>query len=205
MVETIEIITFAEKLKVIDDPETLYENYGALVGDSFSDKAAPCFTQSCINEDTVRVLKKSSDDKKSVCALAFDIESGELLGNAQLQFEGMEGNLSLDASVRHKCKPKECYLEQISVSGSARGKGVGSKLLKWCDDMALNRGCTEITLEVLSTNTGAKSLYERKGYQVDPSTIPDGPIDGCITRFVHCMLICRFDYAVFMRKPLVNT
>jgi len=33
MVETIEIITFAEKLKVIDDPETLYENYGALVGD----------------------------------------------------------------------------------------------------------------------------------------------------------------------------
>jgi len=167
----------------------------------FSDKIPPCFTYSCAIESQTKEVAKTSEDKKKVCGMIYDPTTGDLLGAAQLQFEGMEGNLSLVSSFRHKCKPKECYLETIVVSEAARGKGIGSKLLKWCDEQALANECKEITLEVLAANKGATALYERKGYVIDPKS--DSFVDSFIEAACLGVLFCRCTTTHFMRKSLI--
>ncbi len=58
-----------------------------------------------------------------------------------------------------------CYIDMIAVKPSARGKGVGSKLLKKAEDMANEvHHVTTMELQVLGDNPRAKALYERLGY-----------------------------------------
>ncbi|MBA4337565.1 MAG: hypothetical protein C0421_01825 [Hyphomonas sp.] len=68
-------------------------------------------------------------------------------------------------------------LYSISVATSARGQGLGGRLLAACEEHARQRGSARMRLEVRSTNSSAHRLYEASGYRVIAaleSYYPDG-------------------------------
>ena len=60
----------------------------------------------------------------------------------------------------------EWELENIVVDTVAQGRGLGAKLLKELLDHATNRGAHGVFLEVRSSNSAARALYEKCGFQV---------------------------------------
>jgi ribosomal protein S18 acetylase RimI-like enzyme len=75
-------------------------------------------------------------------------------------------------------------LNGLGVATSARGQGVGARLLEAVEVYAAERGATRVTLRVLGVNAPARALYERAGYrvegvQVGEFRLPIGP-DGTV-------------------------
>ena len=69
------------------------------------------------------------------------------------------------------CKPL-INIHDLCVLGKFRGLGLSQKLLQKVEDIAKERDCCKVTLEVLSNNDVAKSAYLKfgfAGYQLDPS------------------------------------
>lgn len=63
-------------------------------------------------------------------------------------------------------------IHDMAVLPGQRGHGIGRALMQAVEAEALKRGATKITLEVLSGNAAAKSLYAACGYghyQLDPA------------------------------------
>jgi ribosomal protein S18 acetylase RimI-like enzyme len=56
------------------------------------------------------------------------------------------------------------HLEAIAVSADAEGQGVGRALLEGNEANARKHGARSLTLHVISTNSRARSFYERSGY-----------------------------------------
>jgi len=62
-------------------------------------------------------------------------------------------------------------VHDIVVHPRHRGQGIGQALLAAAQQLAIERGCCKLTLEVLSGNTVAMKSYDRFGfahYQLDP-------------------------------------
>lgn len=55
-------------------------------------------------------------------------------------------------------------MDGIFVADAAQGKGVGTALLDATCAEAINRGYTELRLDVINTNPRARALYEREGF-----------------------------------------
>lgn len=83
----------------------------------------------------------------------------------------------------HTLKPGEAYIDQVMVNSTARGKGVGMKLLEWAETLAREHKCTALALEVLNGNP-AMRLYERFGLEVQPA-------NPC-SRFISSIFIFMF-------------
>jgi ribosomal protein S18 acetylase RimI-like enzyme len=69
------------------------------------------------------------------------------------------------------CKPL-MNIHDIAVLQEYRGKGIATALLGKAEELARQRGCCKLTLEVLSGNETAKAVYRRVGfsdYQLDPA------------------------------------
>jgi GNAT superfamily N-acetyltransferase len=69
------------------------------------------------------------------------------------------------------CKPL-VNVHDVVVLASHRGQGVGQRMLAVVEQIARERGACKLTLEVLSGNRSAITLYERVGfepYQLDPA------------------------------------
>ena len=124
---------------------------------------------------TFEKFQRRYPEKFAVGAVAVKEDDNTVVGYAQMLFENQPSHF-------HKCKANEAYLEQLCVSSDARGMGVGSKLLKWCDDLAIERNCDFIGLDVLYNNP-AVGLYERKGYVIQPKS-------NCIETCVSAVFIC---------------
>ena len=68
------------------------------------------------------------------------------------------------------CRPL-VNVHDVVVVGSARGQGISQKMLAKVEEIARQRGCCKITLEVLEGNEPAKGAYRKlgfDGYQLDP-------------------------------------
>lgn len=57
-------------------------------------------------------------------------------------------------------------LFSIAVDQSIRGKGLGAYFLTACEDLARQRGCHTVALEVRADNKPAIGLYKRFGYVI---------------------------------------
>jgi ribosomal protein S18 acetylase RimI-like enzyme len=68
------------------------------------------------------------------------------------------------------------YIASLAVSEAMRGKGVGSELLRFAEDL-LRPDSRHLFMCVSSFNTRAKALYERLGYAV-VGEFKDYIIDG---------------------------
>ena len=69
------------------------------------------------------------------------------------------------------CKPL-VNVHDVAVLASHRGRGVAAQMLSLAEAIARRRGAVKMTLEVLTGNKSALTLYQRlgfDGYQLDPS------------------------------------
>ena len=70
-----------------------------------------------------------------------------------------------------KCKPL-LNIHDVVVLEQYRGQGVCQKMLNKIEELAKERGCCKLTLEILEGNDGAKNAYIKygfKGYELDPA------------------------------------
>lgn len=74
------------------------------------------------------------------------------------------------------------YIATIAVDASARGRGVGSRMLRWAEQRYADR--RNLFLLVSSFNKRAQELYRRHGYE-QVGDIPDYVVNG------HSELILR--------------
>ncbi len=58
------------------------------------------------------------------------------------------------------------HVVSIAVKEEHRGKGVGTQLMKTCQEAMLKKTATEAYLEVRVSNSQAVALYQRLGYKV---------------------------------------
>jgi ribosomal protein S18 acetylase RimI-like enzyme len=70
----------------------------------------------------------------------------------------------------YKPDDKEIHIECIAVARSAQGTGIGTRLLNELFSHASNESIQKVTLEVINTNTKAKSLYERLGFCIEKTS-----------------------------------
>eukprot|EP00164_Ancoracysta_twista_P021561 GFYU01039247.1.p1 GENE.GFYU01039247.1~~GFYU01039247.1.p1 ORF type:complete len:198 (-),score=25.55 GFYU01039247.1:26-619(-) len=126
------------------------------------------------------------------------VDDGKVIGFAQMTHYPQSQDPC--SKCLHKVVPGESYIEMMSVAPEARGKGVGTKLLQWCEDTARERGAEFLSLGVVSGNP-AKRLYVRFGFE----DVKQSPCSACcacisITTFMGCPH-CRLGGSV-MRKTL---
>jgi GNAT superfamily N-acetyltransferase len=62
----------------------------------------------------------------------------------------------------------DCWLEDLFVRESARGRGIGRALVLGAVDRAASRGCRRIDLDVNEDNAPARALYEACGFSFEP-------------------------------------
>ena len=68
----------------------------------------------------------------------------------------------------------ECYLAELYVVPSRRGRGLGRVLLRACVDRAVERGCDFVELATTEDDVGARHLYESEGFRRTEGE--DGPL-----------------------------
>ena len=153
-----------------------------IVKEFFNSKHCCCCIPLGVDEGIAKYekLQRKYPEKFAVAAVAVRVEDDTVVGFAQMLFENQPSYI-------HKCKPNEAYLEQLCVSSDARGMGVGTKLLKWCDDLAIERNCDFIGLEVIYNNPAIR-LYQRKGYTIQPKNNTSYLEKFCVTTFFCCLL-----------------
>ena len=59
----------------------------------------------------------------------------------------------------------ECYLAELYVVPSLRGRGLGRVLLRACVDRAIVRGCDLVDLSTSEDDVAARHLYESEGFR----------------------------------------
>eukprot|EP00232_Nephroselmis_pyriformis_P010491 CAMPEP_0182885106 /NCGR_PEP_ID=MMETSP0034_2-20130328/19406_1 /TAXON_ID=156128 /ORGANISM="Nephroselmis pyriformis, Strain CCMP717" /LENGTH=189 /DNA_ID=CAMNT_0025018355 /DNA_START=139 /DNA_END=708 /DNA_ORIENTATION=+ len=115
-------------------------------------------------EEMEGTFRQYPDEKVALTALAVD-ESGDALGFITLAVSGLPSQLDFPMECcRHPVADGEVYIEQVAVSGVARGRGVGSALMGWAEDVARRRGARKMTLMVFKGNR-AINLYEKFGME----------------------------------------
>lgn len=74
--------------------------------------------------------------------------------------------------------PGSWYVNAIATFDSARGRGLGSRLLELTHALAGDTGASTLSLIVAGENQGAFRLYRREGYK-PVATRPVVPFPGC--------------------------
>jgi ribosomal protein S18 acetylase RimI-like enzyme len=67
-------------------------------------------------------------------------------------------------SINDKSEIDGLYIQNISVDALARGEGIGTKLMNFVTEFALQNGYSSLWLDVAFNNPRAKKLYEREGF-----------------------------------------
>lgn len=67
-------------------------------------------------------------------------------------------------SINDKSEMDGLYIQNISVDALARGEGIGTKLMNFVTEFALQNGHSSLWLDVAYNNPKAKKLYEREGF-----------------------------------------
>lgn len=77
------------------------------------------------------------------------------------------GDALLGASLLFFRAGSDCArLYSLIVASTARGQGIGARLLADAEQAARDRGCQWLRLEVRVDNSAAIALYQRAGYRV---------------------------------------
>ncbi|KZZ41032.1 GNAT family acetyltransferase [Thalassolituus sp. HI0120] len=69
-----------------------------------------------------------------------------------------------------KCQPL-INIHDVIVSSACRGMGIAQRMMDKVEDVARQRGCCKLTLEVLEGNLAAQASYRKSGfagYELDP-------------------------------------
>ena len=81
--------------------------------------------------------------------------------------------------------PDEFYIDTICIDAKYRGKGVGSQLFAFAEDIAKQTGHSKLSLNVETQKEPAIRLYKRLGYEiVSPWTIIGEPFHHMV-KIIH--------------------
>jgi ribosomal protein S18 acetylase RimI-like enzyme len=67
--------------------------------------------------------------------------------------------------VRDMMGKNRLFIYDISIDDSFRGKGYGTKVMKWLETRTRKHSCEDIVLQVFGHNTRALALYEKLGFK----------------------------------------
>jgi ribosomal protein S18 acetylase RimI-like enzyme len=70
----------------------------------------------------------------------------------------------------------DCYLEELYVVPNRRGQRLGQALMEAAMDLARERGAAHMDLGTAETDTAARALYEKLGFDNHEGK-PDGPVN----------------------------
>mmetsp|Transcript_568 Transcript_568/g.1482 ORF Transcript_568/g.1482 Transcript_568/m.1482 type:complete len:210 (-) Transcript_568:304-933(-) len=171
--------------------------------EAFAEKA--CWALGETKQDAERDNKKAyttkcPPTKMAHCGVVRD-EQGRCLAGCQLQMGDDPGDGIMPDWMQHHVKPGECYVEWIGTLDEARGRGMGSKLMKWADETARKNGCSRMTLDVMGSNR-AVALYERQGYEAMPYSHSGCCMNSCLCCIVYCFMGCHYCKVIHMEKKL---
>lgn len=126
-------------------------------------------------------LRRVIDPSHSISAVGTDGEllgvagfktaSGAFVGGGLKDLSSVYGVLGgtwrglLLHALERDCEGGVLLMDGIFVGENARGKGVGSALLKAIVEEARRRGLGAVRLDVIDTNPRARTLYERHGFK----------------------------------------
>lgn len=108
---------------------------------------------------------------KVVGVAGFKTAENALLGG--FSYQKLRQELGIFSAIRalivlflldRESTPGQLLMDGIAVSGSMRGKGIGSKLLNSIITYATDNGYDSVRLDVINTNPKARKLYERTGF-----------------------------------------
>ncbi len=85
---------------------------------------------------------------------------------ARISLVGQRNHGSLLGFVIARSNGEDCELENIAVAQGVQRQGVGSDLVRALQAEALMQGATRIFLEVRESNSPARTLYEKCGFQM---------------------------------------
>ncbi len=78
----------------------------------------------------------------------------------------------------------EAYIDTVCVAPAARGKGIGTLLLQFAEELTKQRGYTKLSLNVETQKEEARCLYERLGFVItEPWSIIDEPFHHMVKQF----------------------
>lgn len=80
-------------------------------------------------------------------------------GSVSAVFRGL-----LISALERDCEPDTLLMDGIFVEPNARGRGVGTVLLRAIEEHAAVCNLQRIRLDVIDTNLRARALYEREGF-----------------------------------------
>jgi ribosomal protein S18 acetylase RimI-like enzyme len=131
---------------------------------------ARAFLADCI--DPAHALAATSRDGRELLGIAgMRDASGAFMGGGVADLSrhygmigGMIRGLALSALER-EAAPGVLQMDGLCVARSARGRGVGSALLRAIAAEARSRGAAEVRLDVIDTNPRAFALYLRTGFR----------------------------------------
>lgn len=127
----------------------------------------------------IRISPCSTDDAHAIAALeaaCFTPEAGQapwsegsirsaLSSSGTLCIMAMDGGESLGYAIARELGAGEAELLRIAVRPDARRRGIARALMQKISALLASRGCTELHLELRSTNAPAMALYEATGFR----------------------------------------
>ncbi len=60
---------------------------------------------------------------------------------------------------------ERAIIENVIVDGAARGRGIGSAMMRWAIEEARRRNCRQVALTSLNARTDAHRFYQRLGFE----------------------------------------
>ena len=123
------------------------------------------------NLDSIHAISAVSVDGRFLGVAGFKTPEGAFVGGGMRELRASYGTIGsawrggLLAMLERNCEPGMLLMDGIFVNRAARGLGIGTRLLAAIEDRALSKGLERIRLDVIDENTGARALYERRGFQ----------------------------------------
>lgn len=125
--------------------------------------------------DPTHAICARSDDDTLLGVVGFKTYHGALVGGTwqdMTQHYGQFGAVwrsGLISLLERDVENERFLMDGIFVRDTARGQGVGTRLLDAVCHEARARGYDELRLDVINSNTRAKALYERRGFTALPA------------------------------------
>ena len=94
------------------------------------------------------------------------VEDGRILGSATLELDGR-----VEEAEDPPLRPGEAHIRMLGVAAEARGRGVARALMSACEQLAVGRGRTRMTLHTTHRMEAAQRMYPALGYRRDEDRV----------------------------------
>ncbi len=120
----------------------------------------PVLATRFFQDGTAKHTERYARQQKGEVVYLVALCEGQPVGHALLKWHG-----SQDAPVASHLEFACPDIEDVFVLAEFRSQGIGSQLLGFAEQLAIDHGYVHVGLSVAKTNESARRLYERLGYK----------------------------------------